>query len=322
METQWCQRLVRPQPVDHGVVHGLCTALCGRYRFLRPVCVGHSLLGRALPALLLSAPDPEGTPTQRVLIAAAFHGQEWLTALAALCLCEELCLALSAELPLCGVPVGRAMRGRQIWFLPMVNPDGVAIARYGSAAAGEYAPFVAAAGGDTPGLWQANARGVDINHNFNAGWAEMQALLQKKPENSEKWPIPGGGRQPGPRRYPGNSPESEPETRAVTDLCRRTRFRHVVALHSQGEEIYWAYGDRTPPQSAIMARVLGQASGYTVSAPTGFASHGGFKDWFITCFGRPGFTIELGRGVNPLPVEDFPALYEKAREMLVLSALL
>lgn len=314
MEIRWCDRLVRPQPVDHGVVRGLCTALRGRYRYLRPVCVGQSLLGRELPALVLSAPGSGGEPAQRVLLAAAFHGQEWLTSLTALSLCEELCRAVSAGLPLCGVPVERALAGRQVWFLPMVNPDGVEIARYGSAAAGEYAPFVAAAGGDTPGLWQANARGVDINHNFNAGWKEMQALMQKKPENAKN--------RPGPRQYPGKSPESEPETRAVADLCRRTRFRHVVALHSQGEEIYWEYGEHTPPQSAIMARVMGEASGYTVTAPTGFASHGGFKDWFIRCYHRPGFTIELGRGVNPLPVEDFPALYEKAREMLVLSVLL
>ena len=313
MKITWCDRLVQPQPVDYGTVRGLCTALCGRYRCLRPVCVGHSLLGRELPALVLSPPRMTGQP-RRVLFAAAFHGQEWLTALGALALCEELCRALAAGLPLCDVPVDRALEGRQIWFLPMVNPDGVEIARRGSAAAGEYASFVETAGGDVPGLWQANARGVDINHNFNAGWEEMQALLQK---NSQKSPN-----HPGPRQYPGESPESEPETRAVTDLCRRVPFRHVVALHSQGEEIYWEYGDRTPPQSRIMARVLGEVSGYTVTAPTGFASHGGFKDWFIRCYGRPGFTLELGRGINPLPVSAFSAVYEKAREMLVLAALL
>lgn len=309
MRIERLPRLVQPQPVDYGVVRGLCAALCGRYPCLRPVCVGSSLLGRELPALVLTAeahPHP-----QRVLIAAAFHGQEWLTALCALRLCEEMCIALTADLTLCDIAVGRALQGRQIWFLPLVNPDGVHIARYGSAAAGEYASFVAQAGGDTHGLWQANARGVDINHNFNAGWAEMQALAQKN-----------GKTAAGPRQYSGPSPESEPETRAVTDLCRRCGFRHVVALHSQGEEIYWSYGDRTPPQSVIMARVLGAASGYTVTHPEGMASHGGFKDWFIACYGRPGFTIELGRGVNPLPVEDFEDIYEKAREMLVLSALL
>ena len=220
-------------------------------------------------------------------------------------------MADSSRLPLCGLPIEAALRERELWLLPMVNPDGVEIALYGSAAAGDYAAFAAANGGDTHGLWQANARGVDINHNFNAGWVEMQDLAKKI-----------GRDRPGARQYSGESPESEPETRALTDLCRRYAFRHVVALHSQGEEIYWSYGDATPPQSEIIARVLGAASGYTVTTPTGMASYGGFKDWFIRCFRRPGFTIELGRGVNPLPIGEFEAIYGKAQEMLLLSLFL
>lgn len=303
--------ITRPQAVDHGTVRGICAALCGRYACLRPAVAGQSLCGRELPLLVLSSPEKDGPTEQRVLLAAAFHGQEWLTALVALRLCEELCRAVTADLPLCGISPA-ALRRRQIFFLPLVNPDGVEIARYGSAAAGEYADFVAANGGDTPGQWQANARGVDLNHNFNAGWRQMQAFLAQNPVYA----------RPGARRYPGTSPESEPETRAVTDLCRRYAFRHAVALHSQGEEIYWRYGEDTPPQSRLMADVLGAAAGYTVADPAGFASHGGFKDWFIRCFHRPGFTVEWGKGENPLPVAAFEAMYGKAREMLLLSAVL
>ncbi len=298
------------QTVDAGVVRGLCAALCGRYAFLRPTVAGYSLLGQEIPALVLYPSVASGTP-ERVLVAAAFHGQEWLTALCALRLCEELCMAVEAQVPLCGLPMPQALEGRQVWFVPLVNPDGVNIARYGSRAAGPYWALAADTGANTPGLWQANARGVDINHNFNAGWAEMQALAKKTGKN-----IPGA------RQYLGESPESEPETRALTDLCRRVAFRHVVALHSQGEEIYWRYGENTPLQSEMIARVLGAASGYRVADPEGFASHGGFKDWFIRCLHRPGSTIELGKGVNPLPVATFDTLYDKAREMLLLSVVL
>lgn len=300
-------RLVTPQPVDYGTVQGLCAALRGRYGVLQSVMVGRSVLGREIPALVLS----DSAADQRVLIAAAFHGQEWLTALCALRLCEELCSALRARVSLCGVPVHRALRGRQIWFVPLVNPDGVEIARYGSAAAGPYASAAAAAGADIPGMWQTNARGVDINHNFNAGWAQLQALAQK----NEKI-------LPGSRYYSGPAAESEPETRALADLCRGREFRHVVALHSQGEEIYWSYGEHTPPHSRMMARVLSAASGYVMAEPAAPAAHGGFKDWFIDCFHRPGFTLELGRGRNPLPLAAFEDIYAKAREMLVLATLL
>ena len=282
-------KIVTPQPIDYGAVRSLCAALQGRYPYLRWVPMGHSVQGREISALVLST----GGCDQRVLMAAAFHGPEWLTALCALRLCEELCMALQSGLPLCGIPILRALQGRQIWFIPLVNPDGVEMARYG-------API------PHSGRW--NAHGVDINSNFNAGWEEMQALAAKNDKKSYA--------------YRGPSPESEPETRALTDLCRQYAFRHVVALHSQGEEIYWAYGEDTPPQSRMMAQILGEASGYRVTEPSPEAAHGGFKDWFIRCYHRPGFTIELGRGENPLPLTQFEEIYEKAREMLVLSVLL
>lgn len=108
----------------------------------------------------------------------------------------------------------------------------------------------------------------------------------------------------------------------MTALCRRHRFRHVLALHAQGEEIYWRYGNRTPPQSHLMAEVMAVSSGYTAAEPTGLASHGGFKDWFIEETGRPGFTVECGRGKNPLPLDDFEPLYERLREMLAILLLM
>lgn len=292
-------RLTRPQPIDDGVSRGLVTALCGRYTSLHTRVVGRSLLGREMVALVLG----EDAAT-RVLMAAAFHGQEWLTTLCALRLCEEMCSHLRADLPLCGVSLSRALQGRQVWFIPLVNPDGVEIARYGSVAAGAYAATAAGLGADLPGLWRGNARGVDINSNFNAGWTQMQALAQKSGKNC------------------GEQPESEPETRAMADLCRRVSFRHVIALHTQGEEIYWRYGPHTPPQSRMMAQVLAAVSGYALADPAEGASHGGFKDWFIDCFHRPAFTLELGLGRNPLPLREFEAIYQKAREMLLLSLLL
>ncbi|MBO5796729.1 MAG: M14 family metallocarboxypeptidase [Clostridia bacterium] len=298
-------RIVVPQPADSGTVRGLLSALCGRYRFLELQPVGRSVLGRDIYGLLL------GGGPDRVLYAAAFHGQEWITTLVLLRLCEEICRALDGDGWLADMDFRRAMAGRCLVFIPQANPDGVDIALRGSVSAGRLAPLVAEKGGDTPGLWQANARGVDLNHNFDAGWAALQELERQN-----------GICGPAPRRFGGEAAESEPETKALTALCRRGDFRHVVALHSQGEEIYWQYGTRTPSYARMMADILAAASGYRVADPEGLASHGGFKDWFIEATGRPGFTIELGRGANPLPLSDFEPLYEKAREMLLLAALM
>lgn len=41
-------------------------------------------------------------------------------------------------------------------------------------------------------------------------------------------------------------------------------------------------------------------------------SYAGYKDWFIQDFRQPGFTVELGQGVNPLPLEQFDEIYQES----------
>ena len=71
-----------------------------------------------------------------------------------------------------------------------------------------------------------------------------------------------------------------------------------------------------------MLRVLALTSGYRPVENEGLASHGGFKDWFISAFDRPGFTIEIGRGENPLPLRDLKPIYDRLREMMTLAAIM
>ena len=298
-------RIITPQPADSGAVRGLINTLRGRYGFLEAMPLGQSALGRDIMGVIL------GYGRERILYTAAFHGQEWLTSLVLLRLCEDLCMALERGGSIADIHIPEALAGRSLIFVPQVNPDGVDIAIHGSGSAGKYAAMVRELGGNEPGKWQANARGVDINHNFDAGW---ETLKQMELDNEIH--------SPSPRQYCGEAPESEPETAALVGLCKRANFRHVLALHSQGEEIYWRYGGRPPSSARVMAEVMAAAAKYTVCDPEGLASHGGFKDWFIQETGNPGFTIELGKGVNPLPLEDFEKIYAKAQEMLLLAALM
>ena len=163
--------------------------------------------------------------------------------------------------------------------MPCVNPDGTEIALHGSDAAFKYKPLVEKVCTDTY-KWQANARGVDINHNFNAGWCRLKQLELK---NNIKCPAP--------TRFGGNHPESEPETKALTTLCRNIDFERAIALHSQGREIYCSFGRHTPVLSFRLASIFSQASGYNIAFPEEIATGGGFKDWFIEYFDRPAFTV-------------------------------
>ncbi len=282
--------------------------LDAHYPVLRSLRLGQSLCGRPISLLRIGADtDSRGG----VLFAGAFHGMEWLTGLVLLRFADRLCHAITTKQRLAGIYPGHALEGRSLSIIPFVNPDGVEISLFGAQRGGAYAGLIErACDGDTS-RWQANARGVDLNHNFDAGWAQLREMEKAK-----------GIDAPAPTQYGGPGPESEPESRLIAQHCREENYRHVAAFHSQGEEIYWHYGEHTHPNSQLMGRILAVASGYTLCEPSGLASHGGFKDWFIDAFHKPAFTVELGLGRNPLPLSDLDALYERVEEMLMLAAIL
>ncbi len=262
-------------------------ALSSRYECCRLSSAGTSLCDRSLHLLTIGYGD---TP---VLYAGAFHGLEWITAAILYHFCRRLCQGEESGLTVYGTPVRPLLRKITLYCIPMVNPDGVEISLHGESSAGKYAPVSA---GKTH-RWQANARGVDLNHNFDAGWHVLREMEQN-----------AGITGPGPTRYGGHFPESEPESAAIAALCRRVPFSLAAAFHTQGEEIYWKYGAHTPDISREIARKMADASGYCIAEPEALASMGGFKDWFLDCFHRPAFTIEAGKGKNPLPFSQLTAI--------------
>jgi len=272
---------------------------------VRTFFIGRSVLGRKIRALSL------GEPVGGVLLVGATHGSEWLTSLILLRFFEELAASCEAGESMCGADVRSAVRHRGVIAVPVLNPDGVEIAVSGTGAAGGLRRRVERLSPEGTRHWQANARGVDINHNFGAGWEELQRLERE-----------AGIFGPAPTRYGGPRPFSEPETRAVCGCCSTFDVRRLYSFHSQGEEIYWRYGENTPRHSEYMAGLLAKSSGYALAQPEGLAAAGGLKDWYIGRFGRPGFTIEIGRGNNPLPIEMQNEIYDRIKETLVLTLLL
>lgn len=299
------QSNILPIDYEYSAVKKAIDKLLSTYNFLRCKPIGRSCAGREIFCLQIGEAD------EYVLYAAAFHGSEHITTNIALRFVEEVCEALLTGGEIAGIDARRALYGRGILVVPLVNPDGCEISIKGEIGAGYMAPKIKRLCGGKFQKWNANLRGVDINHNFDAGWNELRAL-----EKAE------GIYGPSPTRFGGYSPESEPETRALTELCRRVKMRHVIALHTQGEVIYWSYGDKQPARSAKMAEIMAAESGYALEVPTGLASHGGFKDWFIGEMKKPGFTIEIGKGENPLPISALPKLYDSVREALILASIM
>ena len=155
--------------------------------------------------------------------------------------------------------------------------------------------------------WQANARGVDLNHNYDAGFAEYKQIERQS-----------GITEGAPTRYSGESPESEPEVAAICSLIRTLPFSFLMTLHSQGEEIYYKYSGNPEEQTKNFTAVKALASmtGYALSTPQGAASYGGLSDWAGGKMGVPSVTLECGKGENPLPIEECMKIYGGVRRAL------
>ncbi len=257
-----------------------------QFPFLEVSCEGKSLKGKIIFVITF------GNGNEEVLINSAHHGLEWITTPLLLRFLQDCCASYVDGKRLKGYDMRQIFNKVTLYAMPMVNPDGVDIVI-------------------NEGIkWQANAGGVDINHNYNALWQKAQEMEKTAGIIGPCW-----------SRYGGNAPESEPETRAVTDFVRRNNIQRLVALHSQGEEIFYAFNGKEPPESLPIAMQMAKASGYKISRPEDIASCGGCKDWFINEFHRPGFTIEVGKGCNPLPPEQFEEIYEKLLGILLVALL-
>ncbi len=213
-----------------------------------------------------------GDGERSAVFAASFHGLEYLTAPALLSFVHNF------------VQMQQYHQKITAYFVPMVNPDGVEIAIHGINPQLAYHRDIIRNVGicEFSKVWQANASGVDINHNFNADWKSICNA-------------------PAPTKYGGAYPESEPETRAVASLLRRIEPELFVAFHSQGKEIYYDFNGMESKLARTNAGEVAKLAGYKAVKPEGTAAFGGAKDWYIQEYNKEAYTVELGLGKNPLP---------------------
>lgn len=297
------QSISTDTPFDHARLTAALEHLAASYPFVEHTYLGTSILGRGIPLIKL------GTGRRSVLYVGAHHGMEWITSALLVQFLEDFCDAYAHGRQTCGIFPAELCRLCTLYVLPMLNPDGVEYQIHGVAEENPlYERLLEMNGGSTDfSRWQANARGVDLNHNYNAGFTEYKRLEE---ENG----IACGA----PTRYSGLSPESEPE---VSLLCNFIRFHRaslcgLMTLHTQGEEIFFRSGGVTLPKSAHTARTLAAMTGYRPSDAEGLASYGGLTDWCVRELGLPSFTIECGKGQNPLPFSDLSSIYTRLRRAL------
>lgn len=310
------QRIIVPYGIDvvytdidytYDILERQIQGLRARYPFLEVGSIGNSALGKKLYYIKL------GRGSNQVSYNGSHHANEWITTTLLMKYIENFAKAYSVGGTLGGYSTVNIWNRSTIYIIPMVNPDGVDLVNYWpnyTNPAYTQAARLNTSGLPLPRVWKANIRGVDLNLNYPADW-EIEHQLQ----------IQQGITSPAPRDYGGPSPLSEPESLSMANFTRQHNFRLVIAYHTQGQVIYYTFSNLTPPESRRIAETFSNVSGYAISANPEDAAYAGYKDWFIQDFRRPGFTVEVGLGVNPIPISQFPQIYRQNEEILLLGAL-
>lgn len=257
------------------------------YPFIKVKVIGASELGK--PLYELKVGNGEG----KIHINGSFHANEWLTTSIIMKFVNEYALALSNEQKFSGVNPMLFFRHMTLSIVPMVNPDGVDLVLQGPPVSHKQSVLEMNMQNHDFTWWKANINGVDLNNQFPAKWE-----IEKK----RKFP-----KAPAPRDYPGQKPLSESESQALAKLALTENFDMVLALHSQGREIYWGYEGYEPGIAKDIVEEMERVSQY--KGLQYIDSHAGFRDWFIQEFRKPGYTIEIGKGINPLPLSSFRENY-------------
>jgi hypothetical protein len=181
----------------------------------------------------------------------AIHGREWIT----------------AELALKHIKIGVKRGGG--WIIPLVNPDGAKICETSNP------------------LWKANARGVDLNCNFDASWGSGMFNTRVR----------------GAENCIGEYPFSETESNALKNFTLKVRPEVTFSFHTKGGEIYWEFLGRGERYGATL---LQKATGYPIKTLRGSA--GGYKDWCIDKLHIPAYTIECGSENLTHPIKNIKKL--------------
>ena len=284
-------------------------ALTARYPACRSELLATTAFGRPIRTLVI------GNGPRKVLYSAAHHANEWITTPVLLKFIEEFAAALETGGEIGGISAAQLAETATIYTVPMVDPDGVDLVT-GAIQPGqleyEGAAVLARRYPDIPFPegWKANLLGVDLNLQYPAGWLQAREIKFSQ-----------GFTRPGPRDYVGRAPLGQRESRALAEYTEAVDPALVLAYHTQGKVIYWQFADVDVPWARELAEEFARLSGYSVEDTPYASSFAGYKDWFIKVFRRPGFTIEVGEGENPLPISQFDEIYRDNLGILVAAAM-
>ncbi len=190
-----------------------------------------------------------------------------------------------------------------LYIIPMANPDGVSLAQYGFGAIRDKKLQKRCKKIGHHSTWKNNARGVNLNYNFPAGFSKKKK--SKKPDYYS---------------YPGKKAGSEKETQAMMKFANRIKPDAVLNVHSMGSVIYWNFdvtGEAYQRQYNLASKIH-SFTRYTMMPKSGSThANGGFADWLVYDRKITSVTVETGTVACPLPHSQFNPIYKRTNEMFM-----
>jgi g-D-glutamyl-meso-diaminopimelate peptidase len=263
------------QPYSYEVLQDDLTALKIIYHGkIQIKSIGCSHFGRDIYAVHL------GTGKKNILLIGSHHGREWLTSMLLMKMLETYADAYQRHLPIGTYPTN-ILNEVSIWFVPMLNPDGVDIQQnHIHEFPREHQNWLLSMnkGKEDFTRWKANAMGVDLNRQYPMDW-EAVPMKPKKPSY---------------QFYKGKAPLEAAEVVALTNFVQTVQPSVALTYHTAGREIYWRYKNgRQVFRDYILAKKVAKLTGYKLAKPPKKATGGGFTDWFIPTYHRPAMTMEI-----------------------------
>ncbi len=254
------------------------------YRKKRPsimserMSIGTSIEGRSIWALKISDNPSKAENEPKILYTALTHSRE-PEGMMALMYFVRYIMDRYGEDP----EVTWLVNNRELWFIPVVNPDGYV-----------YNETQRPAGG---GMWRKNRRentnsssGVDLNRNFSFRWGY---------DDEGSSPIPSD------ETYRGMGPASEPETATVQAFCRKQKLTVAMNYHAYGNDLInpWGYIDAVPERShwtRLTTKLT--ATNYFVAGNSmltiGYPSNGDSDDWMYGARHTYAMSPEIGTHID------------------------
>lgn len=265
--------------------------------------IGKSEYGRELYAVKI------GKGELNTIIIGTAHAREWINSLLVIEMVKLYTHAYNNYEFIENYNVRDVLDKCSIVFIPMQNPDGVTLQQQGLAA------FTPRQQEEITQLgfnhkfkqWKANARGVDLNCQYNSGWEGFR--------RNEPFPCY--------QNHKGYMPEQAAEAKAIVEYIRKnsSNAKALISYHSSGQVIYWTSNNADIDRDKRLTKKVSDATRYMII--NGDWTPGpGLCSWFRKETKGMALTIETGRYANGNEVDhsDWPMIWKQNKTVGLITA--